>query len=341
MYKIFVGAGYVGMGNAMLFAQANHKVIVADINESIVSKINMKIPHLEDTLLENYYNKNLNVTAMSPIAVEPYVPDTDVVFICTPTNYDETNKKFDTQSIERTIETFVSFGYKGLFIIKSTIPIGYTKKIEKQYKINIAFMPEFLREGTAIVDALQPDRIVIGANKTETTLQVQNLFGMIYDYTFTPMYVMSTDEAESVKLFANAYLAMRVAFFNELDNFAMANNLQARNIVTGVSADKRIGNTYNNPSFGYGGYCFPKDTKQLRSHYKNVPNNIIKAIVDSNKTRKMYIAKKIIETPGQMVGFYRLLAKTGSMNFRESAVLDIIEEVRKHKDVIIYEPYFN
>jgi UDPglucose 6-dehydrogenase len=256
-------------------------------------------------------------------------------------DYDEITKKFDTQSIERTIETFVSFGYEGLFIIKSTIPIGYTKKLQKKYKVNVAFMPEFLREGTAIADALKPDRIVIGANKTETTLKVQNLFATIYDFNFTPMYVMSTDEAESVKLFANAYLAMRVAFFNELDNFAMANNLQARNIITAVSTDKRIGNTYNNPSFGYGGYCFPKDTKQLRSNYKNVPNNIIKAIVDSNKSRKKYIAKKIIETSGQMVGFYRLLAKTGSINFRESAVLDIIEEVRKHKDVIIYEPLYN
>ncbi|MBF6625930.1 nucleotide sugar dehydrogenase [Aerococcaceae bacterium zg-BR9] len=332
-----VGAGYVGLSNAILFAQ-HHQVTLLEINEVIVKKINQRQAHIVDSEIEEYLaTKSLNLTATSDSVAA--LENTEWVVIATPTNYNETTNYFDTSSVESVIKQVATINPHATIVIKSTIPVGFTQQMQQHYpNLTIFFSPEFLREGRALYDNLYPSRVIVG-NQSEKGQAFAELLveGAIKEDV--DVLLMNSTEAEAVKLFANTYLAMRVSFFNELDTYAEVRGLDTKSIIQGVSLDPRIGVHYNNPSFGYGGYCLPKDTKQLLANYENVPNNLIEAIVSSNATRKSHIANQIIQLKPKCVGVYRLTMKTGSDNFRESSIQGVMELLRaKGIEVIIYEP---
>lgn len=331
-----VGIGYVGLSNGVLLSQKN-KVILYDLSQDRVDLINQKKSPIVDYEIEQYLKNNKNIEATTNY--KEAFSNSELIVIATPTNYDETTNYFDTSSIEQTIDKINEVGYNGIILIKSTIPIGYTEKLKKDKNMNnIIFMPEFLREGKALYDNLYPSRIVIG-DKSDVAKKIVDLY---LECCLKPnvdvLYTGST-EAETVKLFSNTYLAMRVAYFNELDMYAESNKLNTQEIIEGVCLDPRIGMYYNNPSFGYGGYCLPKDTKQLLANFDNVPNKLIKAIVESNVVRKNYVFDKVMSFNPKIVGIYRLVMKHNSDNFRKSAIQDIIAKLDQAKiKVIIYEP---
>lgn len=335
-----IGIGYVGLANGVLLAQ-NHRVTLVDIVKEKINQINNKISPIKDTYISSYLKSvilNIKATQNPKEAYEK----ADLIIIATPTNYDPNTNFFDTNSIEESLNQIFKYNKNVPIIIKSTVPVGYTKSLQKKYNYqNIIFSPEFLREGQALYDSLYPSRIII-ANKKSIGKKIAKIFLKACLKDNVEIIYTDPTEAEAIKLFSNTYLAMRVTFFNELDSFAIKNNLQTDEIIKGVCLDPRIGNHYNNPSFGYGGYCLPKDTKQLLANYKNIPNNIIKAIVDSNETRKDFIAKEILDTKSRVIGVYRLIMKHNSDNYRESAIFGVINALsKKNKKIIIYEPNLN
>ena len=332
------GTGYVGLSLATLLAQKN-EVVALDIVPEKVETINKRLSPIRDTYIEQYLaEKQLNLRAT--LDYKDAFCGADYIIISTPTNYDEEKNTFDTSSVEDVIEKTLSIDdLNATIVIKSTIPVGYTESIRKKYGIsNIFFSPEFLREGKALYDNLHPSRIIVG----DTTKEAKSFASLLVDASEekeTPVLFMKNTEAEAVKLFSNTYLALRVAYFNELDSYAMLKGLDSRAIIDGVSLDPRIGAHYNNPSFGYGGYCLPKDTKQLLANYEGVPQNLIRAIIEANKTRKKLIADSIMAKKPDLVGIYRLTMKSESDNFRSSAIQDVIKEINAlGGKVIIYEP---
>ena len=334
-----VGLGYVGLSLSTLLSIKN-KVYGIDIDKDKVNKINKRISPIKDEYIEEYFKeKELNLEAR--IDYKEAFNESNYIIISTPTNYDDKNNKFDTSSVEGIIKNIIELKIHPTIIIKSTIPVGFTENMKTKYNYqDIFFSPEFLREGNALYDNLYPSRIVIGTESNKGKIFAKLLKESALKKKIPVKYMTST-EAEAVKLFANTYLALRISYFNELDTYAELKGLNTKNIIEAVCLDKRIGNYYNNPSFGYGGYCLPKDTKQLLSNYYDVPENIIEAVVKSNDTRKEHIASEIVKRKPKIVGVYRLTMKTNSDNFRTSAILGVIEKLKsKNINVIIYEPMY-
>lgn len=331
-----VGAGYVGAANAVLLSRF-HEVWLHDISEERVALVQQGQSPVEDTLINYYLEDRPNLTATTN-AEEAY-RGAEFIVIATPTDYDPKTNYFDTSSIESVITEARKVNPDAMIVIKSTIPVGYTDSLRERFGTDdIVFSPEFLREGQALYDSLQPSRIVMG----DTSPRAKKFADLLLDASLhgdCPVVLTNNTEAEAIKLFANTYLAMRVSFFNELDSFAEVHGLETKAIIQGVSHDPRIGNFYNNPSFGYGGYCLPKDTKQLLANYDKVPNNLIRAIVEANSTRKDFIAESIIRKKPEVVGIYRLVMKAGSDNFRSSAIQGVMKRIKaKGIEVVVYEP---
>lgn len=349
MNIVVAGVGYVGLSLAVLLSQKNN-VVAVDVIKEKVDKINNRISPIQDGYIEKYLSeKNLNLIATID-AITAY-KGADIVIVATPTNYDSETNHFDTTNVEQVLELVTTLNPNALIVIKSTIPEGYTRFIREKYNNkNIIFSPEFLRESKALYDNLYPSRIIVGCPKEDEMIyQKAILFAdLLKDGAIKkdiPVLIMGLNEAEAVKLFANTYLALRVAFFNELDTYAETKGLDSKNIIDGVCLDPRIGNHYNNPSFGYGGYCLPKDTKQLRANFNGIPQDLISAICDSNHTRKDFIAKEIIsmakntDSENKTIGIYRLTMKSNSDNFRASAIQGVMKRlIRKGYDITIYEP---
>ncbi|EIB5939780.1 nucleotide sugar dehydrogenase, partial [Campylobacter jejuni] len=337
-----VGIGYVGLANALLLSE-KHRVVITDIDKNKVDLVNSKQSPIKDKLIEEYFKKesiNLIATLNKKYAFE----NAEYIIIATPTNYDSKNDYFDTSSIESVVSEILQYNTSAIIIVKSTIPIGYIDNLKYKFHTNnIIFSPEFLREGSALYDSLYPSRIVIG-EKSARAEAVARLFTDSCLKNDVKVLFTGSQEAESIKLFANTYLAMRIGFFNELDTYARVNKLDTEEIISGVSADLRIGDYYNNPSFGYGGYCLPKDTKQLLANFlkSSTPNILIESIVKTNEIRKKYIADLILSKSKKTIGIYRLLMKKDSDNFRNSVVLDLIDYLKEYnKNIIIYEPFLD
>ena len=337
MKIVVVGLGYVGLSNAVLLAQHN-EVIGVDISQDRVEALRAKKLPINDPELSAYLlEKDLNLSVSTDL--EASLRGADYVIISTPTNYDVSKNFFDTSSVEDVISKVIKFEPSAFIVVKSTIPVGFIEDVRRRFNFeSLMFSPEFLREGNALYDNLYPSRIIVG-DKSERAAVFANLLAECALKSDIPILFTGADEAEAIKLFSNTYLAMRVAFFNELDSYALARDIESREIILGVSLDPRIGNHYNNPSFGYGGYCLPKDTKQLLANYGSIPQSIMRAIVDANTTRKNFIAEEIIKKQPNTVGIYRLVMKFGSDNFRYSSVQGIMKRLKaKGIQVIVYEP---
>lgn len=333
---VIFGAGYVGSSLGVLLAQ-KYEVIIIDTDPIKVNKINTKQSPIKDDLIEEYLgSKDLNISAN--ISYSNYIKSSDLIILALPTSFDELSGNFDTSILETVLSELNKLKYKSDIVIKSTIPIGFTTRVRQELPyLNITFVPEFLREGMALSDNLYPSRIIIGDTKDKTN-EIANTFSSVAKNSPDVLF-MKSEEAEAVKLFANTYLATRISFFNELDTFAIEKNLDTKNIIDGLSLDPRIGDYYNNPSFGYGGYCLPKDTKQLLNSYKNIPQEIFSAVINSNASRKKFIVEKVLNKNPVTVGIYKLAMKKESDNYRESAILDIIKMLKdNHKKIIVFDP---